>query len=113
MRFARFGGHATETAEVKAKNQSVAAEAAADALRDMHTSASVDLEKVDISGLYWLPLYKPGTCDFAASYRLHAAMHGQVHGRIDCTVTGVCSAYTYRQIIGRLIAHEIAREINR
>jgi len=113
VRFAGFGGRATGTAEVKAKNHSVAAEAAADALRDMHLSASVDLERLDISGLYWLPLYKQGTCDFAASYRLHGAVHGQVHGHIDCTVTGVCSAYTYRQIIGLLIANEIAREINR
>jgi hypothetical protein len=111
--FAGFGGHATEAADVKAKNQTVAAQAAADALRDMHPSASVDLERLDMSGLYWLPLYKQGTCDFAASYHRHGAVHGQVHGHIDCTVTGVCSAYTYRQIIGRLVAKEIAREINR
>jgi hypothetical protein len=108
-----FGGQATEPAEVKANDQTVAAQAAADALRDMHPSASVALERVDISGLYWLPLYKQGTCDFAASYHLHGTVHGQVHGHIHCTVTGVCSAYTYRQIIGRLVAKEIARQINR
>jgi len=110
---AGLGGRATETAAVKAKDQTVAAQAAANALRDMHLSASVDLQKLDISGLYWLPFYKRGTCNFAASYSLHGTDHGQVHGHIDCTVTGVCSAYTYRQIIGRLVAKEIAREINR
>jgi hypothetical protein len=111
--FGGFGGQATEPAEVKANNQTVAAQAAADALREMQPAASVDLERLDISGLYWLPLYKQGTCDFAASYHLHGTVHGQVHGHIDCTVTGVCSAYTYRQLIGQLVAKEIAREINR
>jgi hypothetical protein len=106
--FGGFGDQQGRTTGTKAKLKSVAAEAAADALRDMHVSGAVEFERLEITGIYWLPFFKQGECDFVASY---GGGNGKVKGHIECTVKGICSAYTYRKIMGQLVAREIARVI--
>jgi len=106
--------------------ETIAARTAADALRNMQLPGAgpcqgrltVDLQRVDLDGSHWVPLHKQGGCDFAASYKLKAegggssvVMDGQVHGRVDCTVTGACSAYKFRQIMGQQVAGEIEKQI--
>jgi hypothetical protein len=103
-----FGDHQDQTTGTRTKVKSVAAEAAADALRDMQVSGAVEFEHLDIAGNYWMPLFKQGQCDFVASY---SGGNGKVKGHIECTLTGICSAYTYRKIMGQLVAKEIARVI--
>jgi hypothetical protein len=114
------------TPEVTTKIETITAETATDALRMMHVPGTgshqgqlvVDLQRVELNGAYWLPLYKWGRCDFAASYKLRAedagssvTMDGQVQGHIDFTVTGVCSSYRCRQLIGQKVAQQVASEI--
>ena len=114
------------TLEVTTAIETVAAKTTTDVLRTMHIPGSgpgrghleVDLQRLDLGGCYWLPLYKRGRCDFAASYKLKAegtgssvTVDGQVRGHIDCTVTGACSAYKYRQIIGQQVARELEEKI--
>jgi hypothetical protein len=106
--FPGFGDQQGRTTGTKTKLKSVATEAAADALRDMQVSGAVEFERLDIAGSYWLPLFKQGQCDFVASY---SGGNGKVKGHIECTVKGICSAYTYRKLMGQLVAKEIARVI--
>jgi hypothetical protein len=107
---AGFGDQQARVTGANTTLKNVAAEAATDALREMQLSGGVELERLNITGSFWLPLFKQGQCDFVASYRRNGG-NGQVKGRIECTLKGICSAYTYRKIMGQLVAKEIAKVV--
>src|SRR5581483_2114826 len=50
----------------------------------------IRLQKTDLGGAYFLPLYKPVTCDFTAAYQLTAGgagssvtVEGQLNGHLE------------------------------
>jgi hypothetical protein len=79
---------------------------------------TIRLQKADLKGAYFLPLYKPTECDFTATYRLTAegagssvAIDGQLNGHLDGKVTGMCSVHKLQQLVGQEIAGQIENHI--
>jgi hypothetical protein len=104
----------TGMTSVRARRDSLTAQAVIAALSELHVAGlSVVIESIDLSGLFWLPLYKSGYCEYAASYRMDGnwSLNGRVQGQISCDVQGLCSVHTYRRKIGRMVASEIEKEI--
>jgi hypothetical protein len=76
------------------------------------------LQQADLTGAYFLPLYKPVDCDFATTYQLVAegvgasiVIDGQLKGRLEGKVFGVCSVHKLQQLVGQEIASQIENHI--
>lgn len=76
------------------------------------------LDKVDLRGRYWLPFFKVGQADFAATYRLTARnasalrhVSVEVRGTLRLRVVGFCTVSMYRRIMAGLIADAVRSEI--
>jgi hypothetical protein len=72
------------------------------------TQLSVQVKSVELAGLYWLPLYKSGTC----AYRIYIqavdqdsiAYTGELTGKTDFTFSGVCSVRNLKLAVADEIA---------
>jgi hypothetical protein len=77
----------------------------------------VTVTDLTIRGLYWLPLYKTGTCRFSATMSGTTASaeqyKGTMSGTTDLNVIGFCSAYHFRQILGKDIGQKISKEVSK
>lgn len=77
----------------------------------------VAVTDLTVGGLYWLPLYKTGTCRFSATMSGATASSeqykGTMSGNVDLNVIGFCSAYQFRQILGKDIGQKINKEVSK
>lgn len=112
--------------DVTLKEDTALVKAGGDALRKVQVAGygehkgqlAVSLEKADVKGLYWLPLYKRAQVSYAETFTLgvqasasSVSINGRVQGQIDCAVTGACSVYKFRQLVAQEISAEMEKAI--
>lgn len=76
------------------------------------------LDRADLRGLYWLPLFKVAEAGFAATYHVttwdeagQTEVNIEVKGAIRLRVIGWCTISMFRRIMSRMIAEHIRAEI--
>jgi hypothetical protein len=86
----------------------------ADLQGNQQLSAYVD--DIEISGLYWLPLYKGGQCKYQLRVRAVGANSiiytGNITGETDFSVTGACSIRMLKEILSKKIAEQVIKSVS-
>lgn len=79
---------------------------------------SVSELQVNLSGLYWVPLYKTASVTFEATWSLQVAGPGltldveeKIHGDATAKVSGLCSVRTFQEIVGSELGEALSKRI--
>lgn len=82
------------------------------------SKVNFSLDRADLRGLYWLPLFKLAHAGFAATYQVTTwneagptEVNIEVKGELKLRVIGLCTISMFRRIMARLIADQIRAEI--
>lgn len=71
-------------------------------------TVQVNLKELRLGGLYWLPLYKTGTCDYSAWIKTIGddgrVYQGQLDGEIEFTMLGTSSIAAMKSVVGEKVA---------
>ncbi|MBV9958202.1 MAG: hypothetical protein JO360_07265 [Acidobacteria bacterium] len=78
-------------------------------------SLQLHLDQFNADGVYWLPLFKSGTCIYRVSVKAvgedSTVYEGVLNGEIKFSFTGICSARQLKEVIGQDIVKEIVRSV--
>jgi hypothetical protein len=76
---------------------------------------SVTVRNIDLAGLYWLPLYKTGFCeyniDISALNSKSRVLNGTVKGKIDFYFVGISSITDLKEKLSERIAKDVIQNI--
>lgn len=78
---------------------------------------SMDVHKVELSGLYWFPLYKVGSCKYSFDVEIVGAKsriyRGTVQGKIDFAVSGISSVNEVKKELSMQIAKILSENVQK
>lgn len=77
---------------------------------------TASVEEVTLSGLYWLPLLKSGSCKYRVRLQVEGkdslVYTGVLEGVTDFDYSGLCSVRTLKQSLGEQIALKVVRSVD-
>lgn len=93
-----------------------------DALRDeLHAidgRLTVEITKIDMSGVYLLPIFKFAAVEFECFYEVrtpsdgdHPRQRGKAQGTVDSQVRGFCSVHKFRELAAATVSKAIQNQV--
>jgi hypothetical protein len=80
------------------------------------TQISANVEEVALTGLYWLPFFKSGSCKYRVSLQFvgkdSIVYTGVLDGVTDFDSSGICSMRTLKQTLGDEIATRVVKSVD-
>jgi hypothetical protein len=77
----------------------------------------VSIQNVSLSGLYWVPLFKVGSCeynfDIEAAGKHSKIYRGTVQGKIDFSIYGFSSVTEAKEMLSKKIAKFVIENVKK
>ncbi len=75
---------------------------------------SVSLNRLEIEGAYWLPLFKKGHCVYEMQAKTTSGNTSTdilISGEMDFSLEGICSTLTLKQVLAKTIVQKAVKQI--
>jgi hypothetical protein len=76
----------------------------------------VQVERIELNGLYWLPFYKSGTCLYQIHFQIigkdSTLYNGEITGKTSFSVSGICSIRTLKEALGKEVANRAIKTVS-